>query len=396
MTYMRSENEPVVEEYPPEKIKRVRRFSRKAFLIFAPVHLYVGWSLLPDLPIEYHHQLFGALLLVVSGIIIPFGTLSAVYVKNQNAVDRLVWSGSLAMGLFSSLLVFTLFRDLVLLIPNLDPWTSQSATLVVVMAGILTLVGFFNARRVAKVVRVDISLENLPHDLNGFTIAQISDIHVGPTIKGDYVQAVVERVNAESPDVIAITGDVVDGKVGHLAKETQSLSQLKARYGAFVVTGNHEYYSGAEAWMQEFSRLGLQPLMNEHAVIEHNGESLVIAGVTDYSAANFDKTQASDPQAALLGSPQDTPKVLLAHQPRTAEAADKAGFDLQLSGHTHGGQFWPWNHFVKMQQPFTAGLNRLGDLLIYTSRGTGYWGPPKRFGVPSEITLIRLSDGKAR
>ena len=143
--------------------------------------------------------------------------------------------------------------------------------------------------------------------------------------------------------------------------------------------------------MAEFRDLGLRTLMNEHVVIEHNGAGLVIAGVNDFSANQIDPTTGSDPKAALSGSQKDFPKILLAHQPRTAPIAAELGYDLQLSGHTHGGQFWPWNYFVRMQQPYTAGLHCLGDLWVYTSRGTGYWGPPKRFGAPSEMTQITLS-----
>lgn len=166
---------------------------------------------------------------------------------------------------------------------------------------------------------------------------------------------------------------------------------MQARHGVFAVTGNHEYYSGVTAWVAEFEHLGMRVLMNEHAVIEHNGAMLIVAGVTDFSAGKFDADQASDPARALTGSPAEVvPAILLAHQPSSAPAAEQAGFDLQLSGHTHGGQFWPWSLFVPVQQPFTAGLHKLGQLWIYTSRGTGYWGPPKRFGAPSEITLLRL------
>src|SRR5262249_28756852 len=148
---------------------------------------------------------------------------------------------------------------------------------------------------------------------------------------------------------------------------------------------------GAPAWVAELERLGINVLMNEHTVIDRNGAALVLAGVADYGAHHFEPTHRSDPQASLAGAPHGAgAKVLLAHQPRTAMAAAAAGFDLQLSGHTHGGQFWPWNHFVRFQQPFTAGLARLERLWVYTSRGTGYWGPPKRFGAPSEITRIRL------
>ncbi|MFB0934697.1 MAG: metallophosphoesterase, partial [Propionivibrio sp.] len=253
-----------------------------------------------------------------------------------------------------------------------------------------TLVGFVNARRVARVVHVDIPLPGLPAPLAGFTIVQLSDIHAGPTIKRDYVAAIVRHANHLGADLIAITGDVVDGNVAQLAAHTAPLAELNARHGVFVVTGNHEYYSGAPAWIEEFRRLGLRVLLNEHVIIEHGGARLVLAGVTDYSAHAFDPAQRSDPHAALLGSPDGVPRILLAHQPRSAHAAAEAGFDLQLSGHTHGGQFWPWNLFVSLQQPFTAGLHRLGRLTVYTSRGTGYWGPPKRFGAPSEISVLRL------
>ena len=169
------------------------------------------------------------------------------------------------------------------------------------------------------------------------------------------------------------------------------LAGLNSRHGTFFVTGNHEYYSGAQAWVAELRRLGLRVLMNEHVLLEHGDGSLVLAGVADFSAHHFDEAHRSDPQAAMAGAPDEVPvRVLLAHQPRSAAAAAQAGFHLQLSGHTHGGQFLPWNWFVRLQQPFTAGLNRWQDLWVYTSRGTGYWGPPKRLGAPSEITHLRL------
>ena len=379
--------------FPKEKVRAFRRFAYRVFWIFAPVHVYVGWSLLPDLPVEPALRTFGAVVLLLSTAIIPFGTLAQLFVDKQAVADRLVWAGSLTMGWFSSLLIFTLVRDVALLFPALSPWTEDSAVGVLALSAAVTLTGFVNARRVARVVRVDIPLEAVGEELDGLTIAQISDVHVGPTIKGDYVRGIVERVNGLNPDIIAVTGDMVDGRVEQLAGEAAPLGGLRARHGAFVVTGNHEYYAGADEWMAEFGRLGLQPLANAHRVIEHNGARLVVAGVNDYSAARLDPARGSDPGAAIAGSPAEAPKILLAHQPRTAPAALEAGFDLQLSGHTHGGQFWPWNHFVRMQQPFVAGLRRLGKLSIYTSRGTGYWGPPKRFGAPSEITLITLRRG---
>ena len=242
-------------------------------------------------------------------------------------------------------------------------------------------------------------------------MAQISDIHVGPTIRQAYLERIVSRVNSLRADVVAITGDLVDGSVAALAAHVAPLAALESRHGTFFVTGNHEYYSGAQAWISELRRLGLTVLLNEHVVLYHGTPRalgvtadaqddsqimapLVLAGVTDFGAHHFDETQRSDPRAALEGAPATAPvRLLLAHQPRSAPAAEQAGFDVQLSGHTHGGQFWPWNLFVRFQQPFTAGLHRQGRLWVYTSRGTGYWGPPKRFGAPSEITLLRLVAG---
>ncbi len=186
---------------------------------------------------------------------------------------------------------------------------------------------------------------------------------------------------------MAITGDLVDGTVPDLAGDVEPLRRLASRHGAYFVTGNHEYYSGVGPWLIELERIGLRVLQNQHVVIERGGAKLVLAGVPDYNAAHFDRSHRSDPAAALAGAAPDAAvKILLAHQPRSAAAAARAGFDLQLSGHTHGGQFMPWNLFVRLQQPFTAGLHRVGGMQVYVSRGTGYWGPPKRIGAPSEIT----------
>ncbi len=190
--------------------------------------------------------------------------------------------------------------------------------------------------------------------------------------------------------MVAITGDLVDGSVRDLSPHVSPLAELSSRHGTYFVTGNHEYYSGAHAWIIELRRLGVRVLLNEHVVLQHGGAPLVVAGITDYTAHHFDPTHRSDPQRAAAGSPSDAVKLLLAHQPRSAEAAEQAGFDLQVSGHTHGGQFWPWRLAVPLQQPFVAGLHQLRRMWVYTSRGTGYWGPPKRLCAPSEITLLRL------
>lgn len=373
---------------------RLSRFLATVLGLAGLLHLFIGWRLLPNLGLSGMGWTAGVVFLSLSALLIPLGMAARFFIRSPDLADRVAWAGALLMGLFSSLLVLTLVRDILLIplpIRLAEAWRHGSAVGVPVLAGLVTLVGYVNARRIPRVVDVAVPIAGLPKPLHGFTVAQISDLHVGPTIKGDYVAGVVARLNALHPDLIAITGDLVDGSVERLRSDVAPLAGLRARHGVFAVTGNHEYYSGAASWIAEFRRLGMRVLMNEHEVIEHDGAAVLVAGVTDYSAGHFDPAQASDPLRALAASPAGVaPRILLAHQPRSAAAAEQAGFDLQLSGHTHGGQFWPWSLFVPLQQPFTAGLHRLGRLWIYTSRGTGYWGPPKRFGAPSEITLLRL------
>ena len=364
------------------------------------LHAYLGWRLVPDMPFVLGVAAT-TLCLVASAIAIPLG-LFARQIERQPLSDRLTWASLLAIGSFSSLFVLTFIRDVGLLVgaatsgafveaASLQDFRSYSALAVPILAALSTLVGFINARRRARVRRVDVPIADLPAPLHGFSIAQISDIHVGATIKRDYLDGIVDAVNDLDADMIAVTGDLVDGSVKQLSRDTEPLARLAARHGAFFVTGNHEYYSGAGAWVAEVRRLGLSVLMNEHVVLQHEGAAVVVAGVTDYSAHYFDPAQRSDPAAAIAGAPSTAGvRLLLAHQPRSAFAAAPAGFDLQLSGHTHGGQFFPWNFLVRLQQPFTAGLHRLGRLWVYISRGTGYWGPPKRLGAPSEITYLRL------
>lgn len=380
---------------------RQSSFFLRFLTLGALAHVYVGARLIPDAGFPGTGSATAILLLILSCILIPLGMLGRSSVHPPWG-DRIAWVGLIAMGLFSSLFVLTVLRDALLLITWLVdltagiglPWTGLrriSALAVAALALAATLLGFYNARRRAQVVTVDVPIAGLPADLDGFTIVQISDIHVGPTIKKRHVQAIVDAVNEQSADLIAITGDVVDGSVEQLAAQASPLGQLRAPFGVYLVTGNHEYYSGAAPWVAEFRRMGLRVLMNEHVVIHPAGLPVVVAGVTDYSAGAFDPQQRSNPKAALAGAPADAlPKILLAHQPRSAAAAEPLGYTLQLSGHTHGGQFFPWGFFVRFQQPFTAGLHRLGKMWVYTSRGTGYWGPPKRLGAPSEITRLRL------
>ena len=378
------------------------------FGLIGLVHAYVWLRLVPDLRAVPALAPALAVVLAVSAVLIPTSMLA-----RRRSAGRLllgaIWLGLLCMGLFSSLFVLTLLRDLVLAGASALAWfgtggghevlAAPSALFVVAASLLMSVAGFVGARRVARVVRVDIPLRGLPAGLDGFTIAQISDIHVGSTIRAPYVRRIVDAVNRLRPDMVAITGDLVDGSVADLARHARPLAELVSRHGTFFVTGNHEYYSGAHAWVDALRGMGMRVLMNEHAVLRHADQELVVAGVTDYSAHQFDPAHRSDPPRAMDGAPAGAgARVVLAHQPRSAAATAAAGFDLQLSGHTHGGQFLPWNFFVRLQQPFVTGLHRQDGMWVYVNRGTGYWGPPMRFGVPSEITLLRLvraPDGEA-
>lgn len=368
------------------------------------LHAYVAVRLLPELggwPVLFA---FLALALVTSALLMPMGIGLAARLAGagRGTARAVTWLGWAGMGLFSTLFVLTVARELALLAalaidaarPGLFSIASvgrDSALAITLLGFLITLLGFSNARRTAAVIRISVPIRDLPPALQGFRIAQISDIHIGPTIRGDYLGRIVAAVNGLRPDMVAITGDLVDGSVRELGPHVAPLADLASRHGSYFVTGNHEYYSGAHAWIGELRRLGITVLLNEHVVLRHGDALAIVAGVTDYGAGHFDPAHRSDPLAAIAGAPPDAGvRMLLAHQPRSAPAAADAGFDLQLSGHTHGGQFMPWNFFVKLQQPFVAGLHRLRHLWVYTSRGTGYWGPPKRFGAPSEITLVTL------
>lgn len=367
-----------------------RAFLNPFALVLALLHAYIGVRLLG--PFDAPVQAAGAAALAAIFLSLPKGFAAR---KGRGAWQ--VWLPWLMTGVFSWLLVLTVLRDLGLVAAALlvspqahDAWVRDSAIAAMALTPAIVAAGFAMARRVAPVVAVDIPVSGLAPALEGFTIAQVSDIHVGPTIRREFVERIVERVNAMKPDLVAITGDLVDGSVRELSEDTAPIARLASRHGTFFVTGNHEYYSGARAWIAELERLGARVLLNEHVVLDHDGARLTLAGVTDFSAHHFEPAHRSDPAAALAGAPEGCARVLLAHQPRSAARAAEAGFDLQLSGHTHGGQFWPWNLFVRLQQPFTAGLHRLGRTWVYVNRGAGYWGPPMRFGIPSEITRIRL------
>jgi hypothetical protein len=243
--------------------------------------------------------------------------------------------------------------------------------------------------------QVSVGLSRLPPALSGFRIVLISDLHVGPTIGRQYVEQVVERVNATTPDLIAVTGDLVDGGVGELESDIAPIADLTARHGVYFVTGNHEYYAGVTHWLHALERLGLRILRNERVSIGDGDASFDLAGVDDYRAAGMAPGHGPDLAKAVDGRDPNRELILLAHQPAEIYNATDHGVGLQLSGHTHGGQIWPFTFLVRLSQPYLAGLYRHGVSQIYVSCGTGYWGPPMRLGTSSEITEIQLLSGQA-
>ncbi|WP_035276310.1 metallophosphoesterase [Desulforegula conservatrix] len=268
--------------------------------------------------------------------------------------------------------------------------TSFSSALIMASAG-LTAAGTYQAVKIPEVRMVTVPAGRIPEALTKLKIVQISDIHAGPTLKRSWIEGLVRKINKIEPDILVLTGDLVDGSVQRLGVDVSPLAEIKAKLGKYYVTGNHEYYSGVLPWLDKVKELGFEIFQNNHKIIEHEGARLLLAGVPDFRAGGFIKDHASDPMLAIKGAPDSDYKILLAHQPKSLHAATLAGFDLQISGHTHGGQFWPWNLFVGLDQPVTAGLKKIENMHIYVSRGTGYWGPPVRLGAPSEITLIRLA-----
>lgn len=289
------------------------------------------------------------------------------------------------MGLLSFLFAFTIIRDLIGLASG--AWASNQT--VVLSSGAAFLFGTFWAAG-PSIKKRKIPIEGLPPELHGFRIAHMSDLHVGPSIGRRYVEKVVERANSTKPDLVALTGDFGDGPAAQLKDHIQPLSKLEAPAGVFYVPGNHEYYWNVEDWMTVISDLGAAVLLNRSERIIFRGKKLLIGGVTDPAAPYTSQHPAPNARSAH-GESSDAPlKILLAHRPSMASEASKAGFHLQLSGHTHGGQFFPWTIVVRFVHKFFLGLHKHEKMWVYVNGGTGSWGPLLRFGTTPEITLIEI------
>ena len=379
----------------------VLAFAGVATLIVVGLHVYLirGLVLEPNWPEPWRSGLC-ALIAGLGAMLIlqPFAERWA----HPRVARFCVWPASLWMG-FAWLLVCALAAS------DLALWTAggvaqaagqDAAALgaspyqaigVVALAGCAGLFAVHRALRSPQVRRVRVELERWPRALDGFRIVQISDLHIGAILRRDFAAAVTRQVNALAPDLIAVTGDLVDGSVAKLADEVAPFAELSAPHGVFFVTGNHDHYSGARAWVARVGQLGMRVLRNERVRIGDPADSFDLIGVDDYRGDAFGGSGSQeDLPRALAGRDSERPAVLLAHDPNTFKRAAESGVDLQLSGHTHGGQIWPFGYLVKLAVPCLAGLLSRGKSQLYVSSGTGFWGPPMRLGTAAEITELEL------
>mgnify|MGYP000982493559 CR=1 FL=1 len=384
--------------------------ARLQFIVFFSVvvsawvgmHAYVAWRLAAVAPRPAAIALWA--LLGAGALLWPVVTYVTRQVTSEAPLAGLRQGLWTYFGLFSVAVVLVLARDALLgigaalaraLDAPVEPTKRRafevaSAAVVAGATGIVGVAGWRGATRLAPVVAVDVPIPGLDPRLDGLKIAQISDIHIGQPLTKSELAAIVARTNEIGADLIAVTGDLVDGRVQVYADDTAPVGDLRAPLGVFFVTGNHEYYSGTKPWERLLKERGLDVLTNEHRVLTHNGAPFVLGGVTDYTAGRFVPEDASSPARAFASAPEGLLRVLLAHQPKSVVEAAEQGVHLQLSGHTHGGQYWPFTTMIDWFHPVTSGLSRFRDTLVYVSRGTGVWGPRLRVGAPNEITALTL------
>jgi len=374
-------------------------------LITAIIALYVIWRFVRPLSVGRAGKIgLGVLLLLIAEHHLVtrtfFGSMASPEVRGEVLVV-LGWA-------FASLILLALLlliRDLL----GIVVWALRGRTGRVLLGGSrlgialglistgLSAVGVWQAIRVPDVKTMEIVLPRLPAELDGLRIVQLTDLHASRLLQAPWLQAVVNKTNALKPDLILITGDLVDGSPRARVDDVQPLKDLRARYGVFAIPGNHEYYVDYVHWLPAFEHLGLHMLLNEHVLITHNGRDLVLAGVTDKAAQPF-KLPEPDIIKALKGAPAGDPVILLSHRPGGALVNAGQGVDLQLSGHTHGGQILGPHLIAKWaNEGFVSGLYAVAGMQLYVSNGTGLWnGFPVRLGRPSEITEIVLRAPKVQ
>lgn len=300
------------------------------------------------------------------------------------------------MGMISILIVFIIIRDLLFLpVSYIKPswsyfaFSSSTTYCMIFFSAFLLFIGFLRASKGPGLVDINVPYADLPPELQNFSILQISDLHTGAGIDKQYVDNVIRKALNLNSDIIVLTGDIADGSFQRYHHNLKFLSRLTERFQVFYVTGNHEYLKDSDAWILFFKNMGIKVLMNENTTVIIKDRKILIAGIIDPAAKEVNPKSGPDIGKALQKADKTDFKILLAHQPNIAKEASKH-FDLQLSGHTHAGQFFPWNIFINLTQPFAKGLKKCDQMWVYTNSGTGYWGPPFRLGTTSEITLLRL------
>ena len=343
-----------------------------AIAIYALGHLYIAWRLALPLPSPFW-QLTCALFPLCAWTF-PYVRLRARRLPRAEARPW-VLAGYLWFGLIAYLFLGAVASHIAVA-AGVDA-RCAALTCGGIAIGVVAL-GLVNVALGPRPRRVRVPMPHLPVDR--FTIAHITDLHIGALIGREFAERLVERVNALEPDIIVLTGDIIDGRLSELREHVEPLRGLRARHGVFMVTGNHEYYWNATAWVAHLRSLGIRVLRNEHTTI---ADAIVLAGTDDVSADE-------DVEAAVAGRDSALPLVLLAHHPRTVARAAEAGVDLQLSGHTHGGQLLPWGWLARLWDPRVRGLGRHGPTWLYVGDGTGYWGPPLRVGTRCEIGMLEL------
>lgn len=385
----------VVETEPP---RRSPRRWRRLAVVFAILLLLFGvpaWTLLtPAAQWPLYVVAPGAALLAAAFLALPV-TMTLGHGRRHRDWAAVVGDTLLGVGwvLFAWSVLGQAAKAVLALAGVEDPLRSRAVAVSVVAVAVVLLVwGFLEAMRVPRVRAVDVAIDGLGPGLDGTRIAVITDTHYGPINRARWSARVVDKVNEIGADIVCHVGDIADGTVGAREAQAAPLASVQAASARVYVTGNHEYFSEAQDWLDYMERIGWTALHNRHIVVERGGDQLVVAGVDDATAMTSGVPgHGADLAAALEGADPALPVLLLAHQPKQVRYAARAGVRLQISGHTHGGQIWPFNLLVRLEQPVVAGLSRHGDRTqLYTSRGTGFWGPPFRVFAPSEITLLTL------
>lgn len=364
-------------------------------LIVLSLFTYTCFKFIQLVPLHpYLMILVGALIFALMSAPMMMSRFKSITFNSAQFII-LTWTGYTLMGFWSTFIMISIPVDIIHLLISLfykgDTFLDFYVNYFIFgLTALMTVIGLIQVFLGPKIVEVNARVENLASDLRDIKIAQISDLHIGPTIQTRYVEKVVAKTNTLNSDIIVITGDLVDAHTDSIKEHLIPLGKLKAKYGVYYVTGNHEYYWGVQTLLPELEKLGINILTNSNRVIDVNGSKILIAGVSDPVGSHFSFEHKPDIIKARQSQDKTDLNILLAHRPDPFNEAQALGFDLQFSGHTHGGQFFPFSLLIPFAHKYYRGLNRPDKMWLYVNPGTGYWGPANRFGISSEITLLTL------